>query len=395
MNRLAPLALLWLLSGTAAAEPVVPIRRSGPDENRVNIAILGDGYAQGDQVKYSSDVDRLVQAMFEQAPYQRYAPYFNVNRVDVVSAESGASHPASGVRRNTALGATFDCAGIQRLVCVNTSAVNTIVSRSLPSVARDIVVVLVNDPEYGGSGGAFTVLSTHSAAVELLLHESGHSFGLLGDEYETTPPPCVNTVEPPQPNIARETARDRLKWGQWVDASTPLPTSGAPGGTVGAFEGALFCATGLFRPTQNSKMRSLGVPFEAVNAEQLIRRIYNFVSPMDGSEPAAPSFAPGRGAAVEFSVQPMQPASDALLTTWRVDGAVTATGTTFRLQTAFLEAGTHTVEVAVVDSTSAVRNDPGGLLTGRRTWTLSVQASTADDVRRALEDAFTRWRTPR
>ena len=62
---------------------------------------------------------------------------------------------------------------------------------------------------------------------------------------------------------------------------------------------------------------------------------------------------------------------------------------------AFLAAGTHTVEVAVVDSTSAVRNDPGGLLTGRRTWTLSVQASTADDVKRALEDVFTRWRNPR
>lgn len=393
MSRLAPLALLLLACGTADAEPVVSIRRNGPDENRVNIAILGDGYAQGDQVKYSSDVDRLVQAMFEQAPYQRYAPYFNVNRVDVVSAESGASHPASGVRRNTELGAAFDCAGIQRLVCVNTGAVNTIVSRSLPSVARDIVVVLVNDPEYGGSGGSFTVLSTHTAAVELLLHESGHSFGLLGDEYETTPPPCVNTVEPPQPNIAREIGRDRLKWAAWVDAATPLPTSAT--GSVGAYEGALFCASGLFRPTQNSKMRSLGVPFEAVNAEQLIRRIYNFVSPVDSSEPAAPSLAPARGAAVEFSVQPMQPASEPLLTTWRVDGAVTATGTSFRLQSAFLAAGTHTVEVAVVDSTSAVRNDPGGLLTGRRTWTLSVQASTADDVKRALEDVFTRWRNPR
>ncbi len=96
MSRLAPLALLLLACGTAAAEPVVPIRRNGPDENRVNIAILGDGYAQGDQVKYSSDVDRLVQAMFEQAPYQRYAPYFNVNRIDVVSCDGlSSTRPAA------------------------------------------------------------------------------------------------------------------------------------------------------------------------------------------------------------------------------------------------------------------------------------------------------------
>ncbi len=116
---------------------------------------------------------------------------------------------------------------------------------------------------YGGSGGAIAVASTHASAVELVLHESGHTFGLLADEYTESPPACSNTSEPAQANVTRQTARAAIKWNAWIDAPTPLPTVSTQPGLVGLYEGARYCTTGLYRPTFNSKMRTLGAALRA------------------------------------------------------------------------------------------------------------------------------------
>ena len=381
-----------LFESAAWAEPVVAIRQNGPAENRIGMAILGDGYTAAELVKYATDVDLLVKALFEQPPYSTYAAYFNVYRVDVTSNESGADHPERGQTRDTALGAAYNCGGIQRVICINSSLVNTVASRSLPATGRDIIIVLVNDAEYGGSGGPISVASTHRDVVELVLHEGGHSFGLLGDEYEQQPPSCFNSIEPPEPNIAREIGRNEIKWSRWVDAGTALPTSGATNAVVGAFQGAKYCSTGLYRPTLNSKMRNLFRPFEQVNTEQLIRRIYNLVSPIDTFFPAGDAVTHGRGTTVDFSVETPQPTEDASLRVrWFVNGTLMGEGRTLRLDTSLMTIGANTVEVEVVDSTAAVRNDPSGLLMTRHTWTLTV----AGDLTEALRDLIGRWRGPR
>jgi len=385
-------ALIVMVTGVASAEPVVPIRINGPDANRIAMIIMGDGYTQNELLKFSTDVDLLVKAIFEQSPYSEYASYFNVYRVDVMSNESGADHPESGTMRDTALGSAYNCGGIVRALCIDTAAVNAVLSRSVPVDARDLVVVLVNDAAYGGSGGSVLVASVHRDAVEILLHESGHTLGRLADEYETTPPTCLNTVDPPEANATLGIGRDTIKWSRWVDASTPLPTTSTQNGVPGAYLGARYCADGLFRPTVNSKMRSLGRPFEQINSEQLVRRVYNFVSPLETVSPAETSLTAPHDASVDFNVNTPQPATHSLGIRWFIDGSPAGEGNSARLNTAGLAAGNHVVEAQVSDQTPLVRSDPTGLLTARRTWNVMVSAPGSDDIRRALEDLLRRWR---
>jgi hypothetical protein len=367
--------LLGLVSGAPVthAEPVTLVRDNGPSSNRVDLLILGDGYTAADinNGKYANDVETFLQGMFAQDPYHEYQNYFNVRRIDVVSAESGADKPspAPGVFKNTALDATYFCQGIQRLICVNTSKVNTVIANSgIAADARDIVLVIVNDAEYGGSGGSVAVASTNSAAVELILHETGHSFGQLADEYGGPPPPDCVLSEPSQANATRQTVRELIKWNYWIDPGTPVPTGGTVNGVPGLYEGAVYCTTGAYRPTYNSKMRSLGLPFHQINTEQLVRRMYNFASPLDGANPAATVLS--TGSSQDFSVSVLQPWGHNIDIVWRVDGVSSGTGTIFTASG--LTNGQHTVTATVSDATPLVRSDPATLLTDVRSWTLNT-----------------------
>ena len=105
----ALIALCWAWSAALAmAEPVTTIRSGGPSANRVDLVILGDGFT-ADQIAsgaYAAQIELQVQRLFAQEPYLEYAAYFNVHRVDVVSAQSGADHPERGAYVDTALNAS-------------------------------------------------------------------------------------------------------------------------------------------------------------------------------------------------------------------------------------------------------------------------------------------------
>lgn len=365
---------LVFAASAAAAEPVVTIRDNGPVSNRINLVIVGDGYAQPDMTKYATDADRLVRGFFGQQPFAEYASYFNVFRVDVESPESGASHPESGITRRTAFGAFYNCGGIQRTICVNTSLVNTVLARSLPADSRDLVLVLVNDSQYGGSGGAVVVTSTAPEVIELALHEMGHTLGLLGDEYSSSPPTCSNGSEPPYANIARNIVRSVIKWAPWVEAATVLPTGGSALGIPGAYEGASYCTSGLYRPTFDSKMRSLGRSYDAVNTEQLILRLYNFVQPFDSAAPTDAYVTAACGSSATFGVLPLRTTTRELSVTWRVDGTQVGSGPDLLLSTASLAQGAHAVEAEVRDTTASVRRDSTQALVETQRWTLTIGA---------------------
>lgn len=378
-KRVGGAVFLLLLLGSlqdVLGEPAVKVVNNGNPANRVDVAILGDGYTAAEMGKYANDVQQLIQRLFAQEPFREYQRYFNVYRIEVISQESGADHPERNppIFRDTALDATYNCAGIQRLICVDDSKVHTTASNSLTPTQRDLLLVLVNDPEYGGSGGAIAVASTHSAVVELVLHELGHSFGLLADEYGGPPPPSCNaSVEPLEPNATKRTQRPLIKWNYWIASSTPIPTLTTEPGIPGLYEGAKYCDNGLFRPTYNSKMRSLDVPFEQINSEQLIKRSYNWVSPLDNSKPSRTTVRLRPGEKRTFKVSTPKPLTHALSVTWLVDGQVQGTTPKFILDSATLPIGTHTVEVIIEDTTPMVLSDPGELLTERRVWTVSVR----------------------
>jgi len=386
---LRQLGVLSLLIGAAAlssrafGEPVTTIRNNGDPANRVNMVIVGDGYTAAEMGKYAADAENAIAGFLAQEPYKEYQRYFNVLRVDVISAESGADHPEASppVSKNTAFDATYNCGNTVRLICVDVSKVNAVLANSgIGSDRQDIVLILVNDPKYGGSGGAVAVASLDPSVIELVLHETGHSFGLLADEYAyDMTPPCGYIQEPPEPNVTAQTNRASIKWNVgggpptgWIDLATAIPTLSTDPGVPGLYEGAQYCPSGRFRPTFNSKMRNLGVPFEQVNEEQLIKRIYNLVSPIDSTSPLSSSITVAAGASQSFDVTTPQPDTQLLSTQWYVDNAPVASGSSFQFSSASVTAGTHTVQVVVRDPTSKVRNDPANVLTASRTWTVAT-----------------------
>ncbi len=376
------LAVTLLAAVSAQAEPVTPVRFSGSGANRVDVVILGDGYTAADITsgKYATDIEMFVQRVFAQEPYLEYQAYFNVRRVDVTSLESGSDHPEATVptAKNTALDGTYNCSGIARLVCVNLTKVNEVLSRSsLAPTEKDIILVVVNDTTYGGSGGSIAVSSTNDASAEIILHELGHSFGQLADEYGGPPPPsCNSVVEPAAVNATRATTRNTIKWNQWIDAGTPIPTQSFINGVPGLYQGAAYCDAGLYRPTFDSKMRSLNRPFEAINTEQHVKRIYNLVDPIDDTAPAGNAVTAPAGQTVGFTVTVPLPRTHTLQITWRLDGVVVGSAAGLALTGSMLPAGTHQVQVTVRDPTSMVRSDPASLLVSTKTWTLTTTGTT-------------------
>jgi hypothetical protein len=363
----------------AAAEPVETIRDHGEAGNRVDIAILGDGYTASELSQYRADVEAFVTGLFLASPFNEYSRYFNVHRIDVVSSESGADHPEHKppVFRNTAFDARYNCFDIPRLICVDDNKVLEVLFRSIAPERRDVIIVIVNDPEYGGSGGMLAVASRNAQVVELVLHELGHSFGLLADEYVDAQL-CNENAEPPEANATKQSDRNAIKWNTgggpptgWVASTTPIPTPDHSG-VVGLYPGGRYCSK-LFRPSFDSKMRSLDRPFEQVNSEQLVRRIYNWVSPIDSSEPVAASITLPADATQVFSVTTPAPATGAIRTTWKLDAHDATPGSQFTLAAAGLSPGVHTLTLLAEDRTPLVRHDPAGMLLDTRVWQVNVE----------------------
>jgi hypothetical protein len=377
----AALCVLFLLAfaRAASAEPAQTIIDNGDPQNRVDIVVLGDGYTAAEMSKYTTDVQQFVGSMFQEEPFKEYQRFFNVHRIDVVSAESGADHPENSIFKNTAFDAAYNCGGIQRLICANSSKAANVAANSLPPAERDLIILIVNDSEYGGSGGSIVVASTNQQAVELVLHESGHTFGLLADEYTQSPPTCVNNVEPSEANVTRETDRSAIKWRFWIDPATPVPTNSTTPGLPGLYTGARYCPSGLFRPTFNSKMRSLGQPYEQINAEQLVKRIYNLVSPIDSVEPSAATLSLTTGQQQTFTVTTPSPLTHGISVNWLIDGQQqSAPGSSLTVNSGGLGGGAHTIEALVRDSTPMVRSDPEQLLSDSRRWNVTVVGERID-----------------
>ena len=223
------------------------------------------------------------------------------------------------------------------------------------------------------------VASTNSAVIELVLHEVGHSFGLLGDEYDYG---SCSLYEPSSPNVTMETNRDLIKWNigggpptGWIDPATPIPTVSSSNGIPGLYEGAQYCSTGKYRPTYNSKMRSLGPPFEQINEEQLIKRVYNWASPMDSSNPSESEVTLQADEVQLFQVGVLEPLTHALDGEWYVDDQYQLNSLQFSFDSKSFEQGIHTIEVVIWDSTSKVRYDPANVLIEQRNWDIAVVPS--------------------
>jgi hypothetical protein len=365
----AELALPAEVAGAAGDGPPGVVTSALGDDT-IDIAVLGDGYTAAQQGQFSSDVDTVMAGFFAEDPFAEYESYFQVNEVPVVSAQSGADHleAVPPTFRSTALGAEYGCFGIARLICLDQAKVYDVLQSRLTPTQYDIILVLVNDPAYGGSGGAVGVASMDAQAVELVLHELGHSFGGLADEYfgNANDPSCVRPAE--AGNVTSETQRSKIRWNAWIASSTPIPTTGTTPARPGAYVGGAYCSTGVYRPTYDSKMRSLARPWEQVNTEQLVFRIYDQVATITAWSPATTTLPATGSSPIVLNVATRQPASGTLVPTWTLDGEPIGTGSTGVVARSGLAPGSHEITATVPDPTPMVRTDAFGLLVDEVSW---------------------------
>jgi len=265
----------------------------GPDALRYNIVILGDGYRAGDMSKYHADVQNFVTTLETTPPFGALWDALNIHRVDVVSTDSGADDPAScgdgsagsGAAPKTYFDATFCGDGAIRrlLTCDSVSARNAALSE-VPEA--HVTMVIVNSAQYGGSGGPVATFSAHPSAVEIALHELGHTAFGLADEYEYYAGCGTGEAghdhygggEPVEPNVTANANAGTIKWRPMLSApAAALPTTvnadcaqcdpqanPRPANYVGAYAGARYHHCGAYRPSYNCRMRALNQQFCAV-----------------------------------------------------------------------------------------------------------------------------------
>jgi hypothetical protein len=309
-------------SAPPSAGPMVELLKNGGPASKVDLLILGDGYTAAGRGKFEKDARRLVDILFAFEPFKSRKADFNVWGLSPAAAESGISRPSTGVHRRPPAGSTYDAFGSERYVL-------TFENRAFRDIASqapyDVVEILVNGQTYGG-GGIFNLYATVAAdsawAPYVFVHEFGHHFAGLADEYYTSDVaylPAADRVEPWEMNATALLDPAALKWKDLVKPGTPLPTPWnkdafeahskeiqtkrrairaarrpesemdalfrtqqaeetrllAPqAGVVGAFEGAMYEARGYYRPQADCVMFTRDeVPFCAVCQRALAKVI--------------------------------------------------------------------------------------------------------------------------
>lgn len=374
-------------AASASAQTLVPIHLTGDPDTRINYVIMADGFTAAEMDAFRTAANGFRDFLLGGAPYVRYADHFNVYRLEIASNQSGVSRPGNTL--DTALGSVLGCFNIDRLLCADNARANAALLAADPRINFHVRLIVANTQDYGGGGGFYATTTLHEAAPSVFQHEIGHSFANLNDEYEDAgicarqpglygPPGEINTTA--------QSTREASPWAVWIDAATPVPTTGTADALPGMYEGGHYCSTGVWRPTHNSLMRSLNRPMEQINTEQFVR-VFNRTAPgFDGANPAPGNVSMTRNGRIRFSVIPKTIDDQAFGVTWRVDGNVVqapsaasdgigfaASGSRYTFQGANFAPGTYQVTATVRDVTSLVRNDPGADLTHETSWTVTVE----------------------
>jgi hypothetical protein len=208
--------------------PLIAIQKSGDPATKVDLLLIGDGYTARESQKFLRDARRLVRVLFATSPFKERRNDFNVWGLCPPAAETGISRPSTGIYRDSPVGATYDAFGSERYVL-------TFDNRALRKVAQfapyEFIEILANNRTYGG-GGIFNLYSTvavdNAFANYVFVHEFGHHFAALADEYYTSPVSYAaapqEKIEPWEPNATALLDPANLKWKDLVQPDTPLPT---------------------------------------------------------------------------------------------------------------------------------------------------------------------------
>ena len=384
IKSILTIILLLFLSAKLLAQsfPVAVLKSNGPDENRVNFAILADGYTAGEETTFVSNANTVLSSVFAQTPYAQYESFFNVYGIQVTSIQSGADHPRNtsdsdcasvpAMSVNNYFGSAFDSYGIHRLlVASNESAMNSVLASNVPSY--DQAVVLVNTPYYGGAGGTFATFSMHSNAPGLMIHEVGHSFAFLADEYWAGTQYITTNMQ--RPNFSNNNNPSSVKWSNW---------SGSNG--ISTYSHTY---PGYYKPHQNCKMQYLAGNFCSVCIEAHIDKIYSLVTPIDAKLPNTANVTYD-GNPLDFSLNLNRPNPNTLDIKWTLNNISVGTedSDTLTLTSNEITEDNMTLTATVTDETDLSRHMNSGDYVFTVSWNISNTTLSTTDIEPVIHRFF-------
>jgi hypothetical protein len=271
-----------------ASEPQCDIIRGDKKHNRIKLAFFAEGYTDAERATYEKDVETMVCTLFTVSPFKEYKELFTVFRVWTPSKVSGLS--ISGTD-STYFGGYFSgnpYISEQGDVKLRTMMRDTALfgmtggSRGM-IIGLDLPVVVFNYNKISGRTEGGMVINCSPFTAHALLHELGHLLGHLEDEYDTEK--AITVYE--SKNATQKTDRDSIRWRQWINKDTPIPTPETEeySQVIGLFEGAAYHKTGWYRPKLQCKMnRNVDDPFcevcrEAIACAIIQRRGFDSLYP--------------------------------------------------------------------------------------------------------------------
>ncbi len=207
---------------------IFPIVQNGAPQQSVDFVFLGEGYTAAEQEKFKRDVEQYAQYLFSIEPYKSYQKKFNITGILRSSPESAMDEPRQGVFKRTTFAASFNAFDLDRYMLTEK---NHRVREVAAQVSYDAIILLVNSKRYGG-GGIYNdyCISTvdHAASKRVFIHELGHSFAGLADEYYAADVACNDFypqgVEPLEPNITALLDPTQVKWQALLTPGIGIPT---------------------------------------------------------------------------------------------------------------------------------------------------------------------------
>lgn len=268
---------IFIDRGKLKENKISQIQYNGDPSGKVDLVFLAEGYTAAEQEKFEADAKRFTEALFTTPPYNTRRNDFNIWAVDLVSEESGTDVSGKGVFRNTALNSGYYTFGVDRYL---TTPDMKSIRDAVWNTPCDALFILVNTDTYGG-GGMYNFYSMGTAdnprTPVVFVHEFGHSFAGLADEYFSSEVAYVDfynlKYEPWEPNIT--TLVDfGSKWKDLLPTDIPIPTplDDTHKEKAGVFEGGGYLAKGIYRPMDHCMMRDYA-PFCPACSRAILKMI--------------------------------------------------------------------------------------------------------------------------
>lgn len=259
------------------------LKNTGDSRYKIDIAFVAEGYLNDEMDVFIQDCNASIDALKRHEPFKSMIDKFNFIAVMTPSQQQGVSIPHSNVWKNTALGSNFDTFYSNRyLTTLHIKKLHDL----LTGLPYEHIIILSNTDNYGGGGiyNSYLMSAAHNnKSLPVVVHEFGHSFAGLADEYyyddsyETSYP---SDTEPWEPNIT--TLVDfKTKWADMLGPQTKIPTE--PSGTglytdVGVYEGAGYQSKGVYRPVQECRMKNNEAPAFCPVCDRAIRRMIDYLT---------------------------------------------------------------------------------------------------------------------